>query len=161
MGNLSIRCCNENTPGQELCLPQRSSASMSFSWLFLGGLVSTRAHLRFTNRGQCAVNSVRRSSLLQRTANYLLTVCLTPGGKRSQRWHTLIACPDSPLFESFSKELSLSNGLSEFDRYDPALAGSYYINKLMADGAYVAERNMEYLTYHGPTDLIAATANNY
>src|SRR6516164_1881396 len=83
MGNLSIRCFDRKTPGQELCPPQRSSASMSFSWLFLGEVVSTRARLRFTNRGQHAVNSVRRSSLLQRTANYLLTVCLTPGGKRN------------------------------------------------------------------------------
>ena len=82
MGNLSIRCFDRKTPGQELCPPQRSSASMSFSWLFLGEVVSTRARLRFTNRGQHAVNSVRRSSLVQRTANYLLTVCLTPGGKR-------------------------------------------------------------------------------
>ena len=55
---------------------------MSFSWLFLGGMLSSRARLRFTNQGQCAVHSVRRSSILQRTATYLLTVCLTPGGKR-------------------------------------------------------------------------------
>jgi hypothetical protein len=54
---------------------------MSFSWLFLGGVVSTRARLRFTNRGQCAVNSVRWSRIFQRTAKYLLTGCLTPGGK--------------------------------------------------------------------------------
>ena len=82
MGNLSIRCFDRKTPGQELCPPQRSSASMSFSWLFLGEVVSIRARLRFTNRGQHAINSVRRSSLVQRTANYLLTVCLTLGGKR-------------------------------------------------------------------------------
>src|SRR6516162_3990804 len=91
MGNLSIRCFDRKTPGQELCPPQRSSASMSFSWLFLGEVVSTRARLRFTNRGQHAVNSVRRSSLLQRTANYLLTVCLTPGGKRK------VTFPRAPL----------------------------------------------------------------
>jgi hypothetical protein len=54
---------------------------MSFSWPFLGGVVSTRARLRFTNRGQCAVNSVRWSRIFQRTAKYLLTGCLTPGGK--------------------------------------------------------------------------------
>src|SRR5262252_155810 len=71
----------EKTPGQKLSPPRRPSASMSCGWLFLGGLVSTRARLRFTNRGQCAVNSVLRSSILQRTANYLLTVCPTPGGK--------------------------------------------------------------------------------
>src|SRR5215469_6047898 len=83
MRNLSIRCGAGKTPGQQLPLPQRSSASMSFGWLFLGGMLSSRARLRFTNREQCAVNSVHRSSLLQRTANYLLTVCLTPGGKRT------------------------------------------------------------------------------
>ena len=54
---------------------------MSLSWLFLGGVVSTRPRLRFTNRGQCAVNSVRWSRIFQRTATYLLTGCLTPGGK--------------------------------------------------------------------------------
>src|SRR5215469_10113095 len=84
MRNLSIRCGAGKTPGQQLPLPQRSSASMSFGWLFLGGMLSSRARLRFTNREQCAVNSVHRSSLLQRTANYLLTVCLTPGGKRTE-----------------------------------------------------------------------------
>src|ERR1700747_508371 len=82
MRNLSIRCGAGKTPGQELPLPQRSSASMSFGWLFLSGMLSSRAHLRFTNRGQCSVHSVCLSRNLQPTANYLLTVCLTPGGKR-------------------------------------------------------------------------------
>src|SRR6266536_1371496 len=82
MGNLSIRCCRQAGLGAGVAAcPQRSSASMSFSWLFLGRLVSTRARFRFTNRGQHAVNSLCRSSIFQRTANYLLTVCLTPGGK--------------------------------------------------------------------------------
>jgi hypothetical protein len=71
---LSIRCWNWKTPGAGVCArPQRSSASMSFSWLFLGRVVSTRARFRFTNREQCAVRSIRRSRILQRTANYLLT----------------------------------------------------------------------------------------
>jgi len=52
MGNLSIRCGMRNTGSRSCACPQRSSASMSFSWLFLGGLVSTRARFRFTNRGQ-------------------------------------------------------------------------------------------------------------
>src|ERR1019366_712848 len=81
MGNLSIRCGMRNTGSRSCACPQRSSASMSFSCLFLGGLVSTRARFRFTNREQHAVNWLCRSSILQRTANYLLTVCLTPGGK--------------------------------------------------------------------------------
>ena len=46
-------------------------------------MLSSRARLRFTNREHHAVNSIRRSSILQPTANYLLTVCLTPGGKRT------------------------------------------------------------------------------
>src|SRR5215469_595499 len=50
MSNLSIRCCPTNTLRAEACpRPQRSSASMSCSWLFLGGLLSSRARLRFTN----------------------------------------------------------------------------------------------------------------
>ena len=64
-----------------LTCPQRSSASMSCSWLFLGGLVSTRARLRFTNRGQCAVNSVCRSSILQRTAKLSLNCLSHPRGQ--------------------------------------------------------------------------------
>src|ERR1019366_930615 len=83
MGNLSIRCGMRNTGSRSCACPQRSSASMSFSCLFLGGLVSTRARFRFTNREQHAVNWLCQSSILQRTANYLLTVCLTPGGKPS------------------------------------------------------------------------------
>jgi hypothetical protein len=63
---------------------------MSFSWLFLGGLVSTRARFRFTNREQHAVNWLCRSSIFQRTANYLLTVCLTPGGKPTSRRKILL-----------------------------------------------------------------------
>jgi hypothetical protein len=64
---------------------------MSFSWLFLGGILSSRARLRFTNRGQCAVNSIRRSRIFHRTAKYLLTVCLTPGGKRKARRDLFLA----------------------------------------------------------------------
>ena len=75
---------------------------MSCSWLFLGGLVSTTARLRFTNRGQHAVNSVLRSSVLQCTANYLLTVCLTPGGKRNPNL-------PSPLLEDLTDAQSFYN----------------------------------------------------
>jgi hypothetical protein len=46
-----------------------------------------QARIRFTNQGQFAVNSVRWSSLLQRTANRLLTGCLTRGDKRSAPCH--------------------------------------------------------------------------
>ena len=87
----------ENAEGRTVPAPA-PSASMSFSWLFLGGVVSTRARLRFTNRGHYAVHSVRRSSLLQRTANYLLTVCLTPGDKRNSIFPFHLCHPFLPPF---------------------------------------------------------------
>src|ERR1700739_1162980 len=97
MRNLSIRWGNGKRRGRSCLLPQRSSASMSFSWLFLGGLLSSRARLRFTNRGQSAVNSVHRSRIFQRTANYLLTVCLTPGGKRTLPLRIFPSALEGPL----------------------------------------------------------------
>ena len=36
-----------------LAVPPTSSALMSFHWLFLGGLLSSRAHLRLANAGDC------------------------------------------------------------------------------------------------------------
>jgi hypothetical protein len=78
---------------------------MSFSWLFLGGVVSTRARLRFTSRGQCAVNSLRWSRLFQRTAKYLLTGCPTPAGKRR---HPSCANMQIGSLTSISSDLSLS-----------------------------------------------------
>ena len=50
--------------------------------LFLGGLVSTRARLRFTGCLQFAMKEYGRSRNFQRTANSVLTVCVSPGGKR-------------------------------------------------------------------------------
>jgi hypothetical protein len=49
--------------------------------LFLGGLVSTRARLRFTGCVQFAMKEYGRSSNFQRTANSVLTVCVSPGGR--------------------------------------------------------------------------------
>jgi len=111
MRNLSIRCLDWKMPGQKLRPPRRSSASMSFSRLFLGGLVSTRARLRFTNRRQCAVNSVCRSRNLQRTANYLLTVCLTPGGNpnSSSSGKTVVTLDKRRLREGKRTELQKNN----------------------------------------------------
>ena len=62
-----------------LCPPPAPSVSMSFSWLFLGELVSTRSRFRFTNRRQDAVHSISRSSIFQRTANTVLFDCLSGG----------------------------------------------------------------------------------
>jgi len=46
---LSIRCWDGKTLGAGVATcPRRSSASMSFSWLFLGGLLSSRASERQT-----------------------------------------------------------------------------------------------------------------
>jgi hypothetical protein len=71
----------ENAGSRSSSLPPALIGLDEFQLVFLGGVVSTRARLRFTNRGQCAVNSVRWSRIFQRTAKYLLTGCLTPGGK--------------------------------------------------------------------------------
>ena len=50
--------------------------------LSLGGLVSTRARLRFTGCLQHAMKGPCRSRNFQRTANCVLTDCLSEGGKR-------------------------------------------------------------------------------
>jgi hypothetical protein len=85
----------------------------------------------------------------------------TPGlGTRPVRkhWHFLIACPDHDLLPSVARELWLENGISKIERYDCARAAGYYLNKLVADGAYTQERNLQHLIYEGPTDLIEATS---
>ena len=55
MGNLSLRCSNEKPEAASVHRSRGSSASMSSSRLFLGGLISTRARLRFTGRHQNAI----------------------------------------------------------------------------------------------------------
>jgi hypothetical protein len=49
--------------------------------LSLGGLVSTRARLRFTGWVHRAMKGYGRSRIFQRAANSVLTVCLTSGGR--------------------------------------------------------------------------------
>jgi len=61
--------------------PQPSSASMSFRLVIPGGLRSRRARFRFTSREQNAVSWSCRSRTFQRTANSVLTGCLSPGDK--------------------------------------------------------------------------------
>ena len=77
-----------------------------------------------------------------------------------QHWHFLLSCPDHELLPSVAEQLWLDNGLSKIERYDPARAAGYYINKLVADGAYTHARNLERLEYHGPSDLIQATSES-
>jgi hypothetical protein len=50
--------------------------------LFLGGLLSSRARLRFTDRLQNAIKWSCRSIDFQRTANSVLTVCVSQGVQR-------------------------------------------------------------------------------
>ena len=61
-----------------------SSASMSLSRISLGGSVSTGARLCFSGHIQNDVMSSCRSSILQRTANRVLTVCLSRGGNPTE-----------------------------------------------------------------------------
>ena len=111
-----------------LTCPQRSSASMSFSWLFLGGLVSTRARLRFTNRGQCAVNSVCRSSILQRTAKLSLNCLSHPRGQAHSLGmgfglsHSVKHYSHNPACATFGKSVHRScNGQRFVGRYGSGL----------------------------------------
>jgi hypothetical protein len=52
--------------------------------LSLGGLLSSRARLRFAGCVQFAMKEYGRSRNFQRTANSVLTVCVSSGDKRSQ-----------------------------------------------------------------------------
>ena len=52
---------------------------MSFSGVFLGGLLSSRARLRFPRHPHSATATARSSRNLQRTANRRTTRCLTKG----------------------------------------------------------------------------------
>jgi len=73
--------------------PRPSSARMSRSRLFLGGSVSTGAHLRFTGCPQPALQWSCRSSNLQPTAMWVLTVCVSQGDKRTQGLKPAIYAP--------------------------------------------------------------------
>jgi hypothetical protein len=83
------------------------------------------------------------------------------GGKPVRKhWHFLLACPDHPLLETVAEQLWVaSNGWPKIERYDRQRSAGYYINKLIADGAMSYERNLETLTYSGPSDLIEARKN--
>jgi hypothetical protein len=50
--------------------------------LSLGGLLSSRARLRFAGCVQFAMKEYGRSRIFQRTANSVLTVCVSRGDKR-------------------------------------------------------------------------------
>jgi hypothetical protein len=52
--------------------------------LSLGGLLSSRARLRFARCVQFAMKEYGRSRNFQRTANSVLTVCVSRGDKRRQ-----------------------------------------------------------------------------
>ena len=57
--------------------------------LSLGGLLSSRARLRFAGCVQFAMKEYGRSRNFQRTANSVLTVCVSSGDKRSSTRTTL------------------------------------------------------------------------
>ena len=53
--------------------------------LSLGGLLSSRARLRFAGCVQFAMKEYGRSRIFQRTANSVLTVCVSQGDKRTTK----------------------------------------------------------------------------
>lgn len=97
-------------------------------------------------------------------AYYAALEDITPGlGGRPVRkhWHFLLACPDNAYLVSVGTQLwEASNGWFKVQPYDREQAAAYYINKLIANGAIPYERNLDTLTYSGPSDLIAACGEN-
>jgi hypothetical protein len=89
----------ETLPGQMRELP-RLLIGMSFSEVSLGGLLSSRARLRFPRRTHSGTTGSRSSSNLQRTANCRTTLCLTKGRTPSIRGKPTITPIRSPLGES-------------------------------------------------------------
>jgi hypothetical protein len=61
-----------------LAHPQRSSASMSSSRLFLGRLLSSRACFHFAGHERFSKTKPGRTIIFQRTATTPLTPCLSP-----------------------------------------------------------------------------------
>ena len=67
----------------------------------------------------------------------------------------------NPYLFSFAKQLwEASNGWIKLQPYDREQPASYYINKLISDGAVPYERNLERLHYAGATDLGEACKSN-
>ena len=79
----------ENAGSRSSSLPPALIGLDEFQLAIPWRVVSTRARLRFTNRGQCAVNSLRWSSNFQRTAKSVLTGCLTPGASAESNRHLM------------------------------------------------------------------------
>jgi hypothetical protein len=52
------------------------------------------------------------------------------------------------------------NGRCTIEYYDPAGAASFYMHKLVSQGAATYERNLARLAYNGPMDLIEATKHS-
>jgi hypothetical protein len=69
-------------PGQTRDLP-RLLIGMSFSEVSLGGLLSSRARLRFPRWTHSGTTGSRSSSNVQRTANCRTTLCLIKGRRPS------------------------------------------------------------------------------
>ena len=82
-GDLSIRCGKKKPGVASRAHSRPSSASMSLSRISLDGSVSTGARLCFAGHRQNAIQWSCRSSVLQRTVNRILTVCLSRGGNPS------------------------------------------------------------------------------
>jgi hypothetical protein len=153
-------------------LPQRQQAGMfisGFDWRAYG-IGTFRQMPRDDHEAEIYLNRFVRQlgdSLhfgKKEIAYYAALEDKTPGLGRSpvrKHWHFLLACPDNPYLLSCSKQLwEASNGWLKIQPYDRGQSASYYIHKLISDGALLSERNLDTLHYTGPSDLIHACSTN-
>ena len=85
----SGRCQGIGQAGKNLPCP---SSAMSSGRPFLDGLLASTARLRFNRHDQHKTIAASKGMIYHRTANSLLTVCLTRGDKRSSPVFTHGGC---------------------------------------------------------------------
>jgi hypothetical protein len=122
------------------------------------------AHLYLESfaRGLCRAMRFQRSTVSYVAALEMKYSGLGHTGVR-KHWHACIHCPDHELVNTVAKQLWFQrHGFAKIARYDPARAGTYYIYKLIGDGAESFHEGLERLEYSGPADLVrAAHLNSY
>ena len=102
--------------------------------LSLGELVSTRARLRFAGCIQFAIKEYGRSRIFQRTANSVLTVCVSRGDKRRHlRLQLVRARFLTPLSQPIGKSYELDSTTCRCRRSPEHLI--YHSHD--ADGCYI------------------------
>jgi hypothetical protein len=75
--------------------------------------------------------------------------------------HFVLSCPDNLCLLSTARVIwRAANGLGKFELYDPERAGTYYLSKLIANGATTLSYNMDKLVYTGDEDIMSSMKRN-